>query len=138
MYPVYNKFYYKPLPDCVEVQKSPIEGFGLFAVDNIDNEFDLGMSHIKVPIIQGYVRTSIGGFLNHSEDSKLLRMWQRIGGILLPIDNMNPDNLYFNSAKKALETKALYKEHYPDDPNPYRYVSNKSIYDADTVKELRS
>ena len=76
--------------------------------------------------------------LNDSEDSKLLRMWQRVGGILLPIDNMNPDNLYFNSAKKALETKALYREHYPDDPNPYRYVSNKSIYDADTVKELRS
>jgi hypothetical protein len=30
MYPVYNKFYYKPLPDCIEVKKSPIEGFGLF------------------------------------------------------------------------------------------------------------
>jgi hypothetical protein len=59
MYPVYNKFYYKPLPDCIEVKKSPIEGFGLFAVDNINEEFDLGMSHIKVPIIQGYVRTSI-------------------------------------------------------------------------------
>ena len=69
MYPVYNKFYYKPLPDCIEVKKSPIEGFGLFAVDNINEEFDLGMSHIKVPIIQGYIRTSIGGFLNHSEDS---------------------------------------------------------------------
>ena len=36
MYPVYNKFYYKPLPDCVEVQKSPIEGHGLFAIENIN------------------------------------------------------------------------------------------------------
>ncbi len=38
MYPVYNKFYYKPLPDCIEVKKSPIEGFGLFAVDDINEE----------------------------------------------------------------------------------------------------
>ena len=69
MYPVYNKFYYKPLPDCIEVKKSSIEGFGLFAIKNIDKKFDIGMSHIKVPIICGYVRTSIGGFLNHSENS---------------------------------------------------------------------
>ena len=69
MYPVYNKFYYKPLPECIEVQKSPIEGFGLFAIQDINEDFDIGMSHIKVPIIQGYIRTSIGGFLNHSEES---------------------------------------------------------------------
>ena len=69
MYPVYNKFYYKPLPDCIEVKKSLIEGFGLFAIKDIDKEFDIGMSHIKVPIICGYIRTSIGGFLNHSENS---------------------------------------------------------------------
>ena len=68
MYPVYNKFYYKPLPECIEVKKSPIEGFGLFAIEDIKQNFDLGVSHIKVPIIHGYVRTSIGGFLNHKDD----------------------------------------------------------------------
>ena len=31
-------------------------------------DFDIGMSHIKVPIISGYIRTSIGGFLNHSDN----------------------------------------------------------------------
>ena len=51
MYPVYNKFYYKPLPDCIEVQKSQIEGQGLFALEDINADFDLGVSHIKVPII---------------------------------------------------------------------------------------
>ena len=50
MYPVYNKFYYKTLPDCIEVQKSPIEGFGLFAIQDINEDFDIGMSHIKVPL----------------------------------------------------------------------------------------
>ena len=42
MYPVYNKFYYKPLPECIEVKKSPIEGFGLFAIEDIKQNFDLG------------------------------------------------------------------------------------------------
>jgi hypothetical protein len=68
MYPVYNKFYYKPLPTCIEVRQSSIEGLGLFAINDIDKDFDLGMSHIKVPIICGYIRTPIGGFLNHSKD----------------------------------------------------------------------
>ena len=35
MYPVYNKFYYKPLPDCIEVKKSPIHGYGVFAREDI-------------------------------------------------------------------------------------------------------
>ena len=67
MYPIYNKFYYKPLPDSLEVKESPIEGLGLFAKTNIKKHFDCGMSHIKVPIICGFIRTSLGGFLNHSD-----------------------------------------------------------------------
>ncbi len=59
---------YKPLPECIEVKKSPIEGFGLFAIEDIGENFDLGVSHIKVPIIHGYVRTSIGGFLKAVND----------------------------------------------------------------------
>jgi SET domain-containing protein len=69
MYPVYNKFYYKPLPDFIEIKKSEIEGMGLFAKEDIEEGTDLGLSHLKVPIIQGYVRTSIGGFLNHSTNN---------------------------------------------------------------------
>ena len=69
MYPVYNKFYYKPLPDCITIKESNIEGLGLFAKKNIEQNFDLGSSHIKVPVICGFIRTSIGGFLNHSKNS---------------------------------------------------------------------
>ena len=36
MYPIYNKFYYKPLPDFLEVGKSTIEGYGIFANKDID------------------------------------------------------------------------------------------------------
>jgi|TARA_X000001388_G_C2216971_1_gene117646 SET domain-containing protein len=69
MYPVYNKFYYKPLPDCITILKSKIEGLGLFATEDIKQDFNLGVSHIKVPVICGFIRTSIGGFLNHNENS---------------------------------------------------------------------
>ena len=69
MYPTYKKFYYKPLPKFIEIKKSSIEGSGLFAAENIDKDVEIGMSHIKVPIIEGYIRTSIGGFLNHSDNN---------------------------------------------------------------------
>jgi hypothetical protein len=60
--------YYKPLPDFIEIGKSTIEGFGLFATQDIAENIDVGMSHIKVPIILTYVRTPLGGFLNHSDN----------------------------------------------------------------------
>ena len=31
--------------------------------------FDLGSSHIKVPMIFGYIRTPLGGFVNHAENN---------------------------------------------------------------------
>jgi len=65
----YNKFYYKPLPEYLEVDNSDIEGSGVFALEDIDADLDIGMTHIKVPIIQGYIRTPLGGFVNHSEDN---------------------------------------------------------------------
>jgi hypothetical protein len=66
MKPNYNKFYYKPLMDGLEVRHSDIEGLGLFATKKILADTDLGMSHIKVPIIHGYIRTALGGFVNHA------------------------------------------------------------------------
>ena len=55
----YNKFYYKPLPEYLEVDSSDIEGSGVFALEDIDADLDIGMTHIKVPIIQGYIHTPI-------------------------------------------------------------------------------
>ena len=68
MKPNYNKFYYKPLMEGLEVKGSDIEGLGLFATKKILADTDLGMSHIKVPIIHGYIRTALGGFVNHAID----------------------------------------------------------------------
>ena len=64
----YNRFYYKPLPDEVCIKESPIDGHGIFAVQDIEENKDLGSTHIKVPMILTYIRTPLGGFINHSNE----------------------------------------------------------------------
>ena len=61
-----NRFYYRPLPKNLKIDVSSIEGHGIFANMNIKKGMDLGSTHIKVPMIYGYVRTPLGGFVNHS------------------------------------------------------------------------
>ena len=63
----YNRFYYDPLPSNVKIGESPIHGHGIFATEDIKSKTDLGATHIKYPMIVGYVRTPMGGFINHSE-----------------------------------------------------------------------
>ena len=60
---------YKPLPDSVEVKKSSIHGYGLFAVTSIQAGIDLGICHIYAPgFHHGHIRTPLGGFINHSDE----------------------------------------------------------------------
>ena len=67
-----NRFYYKPLPDNLEIKKSDIDGHGIFAKHTLRKGVDLGSTHIKVPMIHGYVRTPLGGFVNHSSDNNCI------------------------------------------------------------------
>ena len=64
----YNRFYYNPLPDEVCIKESPIDGHGIFAAQDIEENKDLGSTHIKVPMIITYIRTPLGGFINHSDE----------------------------------------------------------------------
>jgi SET domain-containing protein len=60
---------YRPLPDVVTVINSPIDGLGLFAAKPISAGYELGISHVKDERFEnGYIRTPLGGFYNHSED----------------------------------------------------------------------
>ena len=60
---------YKPLPDSVVIRESPIHGYGLFAKSPIKRGFHLGVSHIYAPGFEtSYIRTPVGGFINHSDD----------------------------------------------------------------------
>ena len=58
---------YKPLPESLYIGKSRIHGQGLFAIDIIEPNTDLGVSHIY--LIDRLIRTPLGGFINHSDDS---------------------------------------------------------------------
>lgn len=58
---------YRPLPDCLTIKNSEIEGLGLFATKDIPAGTDLGVSHI-VGIMSQPIRTPLGGFYNHSEE----------------------------------------------------------------------
>ncbi len=58
---------YKPLPEQVTIKKSKIHGLGLFAVSDIPKGTILGMTHFKhVDYENGWLRTPLGGFYNHS------------------------------------------------------------------------
>ena len=59
---------YKPLPKELTIKKSYIEGLGLFANENLSANTDFGVSHIKDNRFEdGYIRTPLGGFVNHSD-----------------------------------------------------------------------
>ena len=58
---------YRPLPKEVTIKKSYIEGLGLFADENLVANTELGISHVKDKKFENnYIRTPLGGFVNHS------------------------------------------------------------------------
>lgn len=60
---------YRPLPPHVTIKNSNIEGLGLFANKDIPKEYNLGITHIKdIRFENGYSRTPLGGFFNHSDE----------------------------------------------------------------------
>lgn len=60
--------YYRPLPNSLTIKNSEINGLGLFAVEDIPKDTNLGITHISDFEFQdGLIRTPLGGFFNHSE-----------------------------------------------------------------------
>ena len=59
---------YRPLPPYLTVKSSEVEGIGLFAVMSIRKSTNLGISHVADRHFKnGYIRTPLGGFINHSD-----------------------------------------------------------------------
>ena len=59
---------YRPLPKEVTIKTSYIEGLGLFAKEFLPANTNLGISHIKDNRFENeYIRTPLGGFVNHSD-----------------------------------------------------------------------
>ena len=59
---------YSPIPKSVTIKNSNIHGLGLFAKEDIPKDYVLGITHVKDARFEnGYIRTPLGGFFNHSE-----------------------------------------------------------------------
>ena len=66
---------FKPLPKQVTIKKSPIEGLGLYAEEDINKNSFIGVTHIRDEQFENkYIRTPVGGFYNHSNDPNVIRM----------------------------------------------------------------
>ena len=62
---------YKPLPLGIVVADSGIAGQGLFATRKLVMGTTLGISHYRID--GEYIRTPLGGFINHSEEPNCQR-----------------------------------------------------------------
>ena len=62
---------YSPLPDNLELLKSDIHGYGVFASAPISQGDYLGLSHINAPEL---IRTPLGGYINHSMNPNCIRI----------------------------------------------------------------
>ena len=63
---------YKPLPDSLTIKPSKVNGLGLFAKEAIPQATNLGMTHIKIG--EKILRTPLGGFINHANDSNCVKV----------------------------------------------------------------
>ena len=66
---------YKPLPKCLTIKISPIEGLGLYATEDIKANSFIGLTHVQDKNFENnYIRTPLGGFYNHSDKPNIQRM----------------------------------------------------------------
>ena len=60
--------HYRPLPKRLSIGPSDIEGYGIFASEDIPEGTNLGLTHIPFQSQpNGLLRTPLGGFYNHSD-----------------------------------------------------------------------
>lgn len=66
----FNESTYRPLPKEVTILNSVIDGLGLHATSNLNAGTVLGETHVLVHNRDRHewVRTPLGGFINHSDD----------------------------------------------------------------------
>ena len=63
---------YKPLPNFLTIKTSKVNGLGLFTKEAIPKATNLGMTHIKIG--EKIIRTPLGGFINHANDSNCIKV----------------------------------------------------------------
>ncbi len=59
---------YRPLPKQVTIKESVIDGLGLYSTESLYPGQYLGITHVANNRFEnGYIRTPLGGFINHSD-----------------------------------------------------------------------
>lgn len=59
---------WRPLPAFLTIASSKIEGLGIFAVKDIPQDTDLGITHVfDTRFPDNYIRLPLGAFINHHE-----------------------------------------------------------------------
>ena len=58
---------YRPLPNCLTIMQSTIDGLGIHATKEIPAKTTLGHTHYDT-VDHGRVRSPLGGFINHSNN----------------------------------------------------------------------
>ena len=70
---MFKEHHYKAVPPCIEIRNTEESGHGLYATIDIPAGSYLGITHVALTVEQedlvrrNYVRTPIGGLINHSE-----------------------------------------------------------------------
>jgi len=73
---------YKPLPEGVTIRPSSIEGLGLFVTERITQGTLIGRIHVPNEKEEdGYFRTPLGGFGNHSDNPNCFKLLMEDGSI---------------------------------------------------------
>ena len=59
---------YRPLPKQLTFKQSVIDGLGLYSIESLYPGQYLGITHVANDRFEnGYIRTPLGGFINHSD-----------------------------------------------------------------------
>ena len=72
---------YKPLPDYLTIKDSPIDGQGIFTTEKINAHTVIGITHhANSHSADGFIRTPLGGFGNHSDDPNCFKLLMEESG----------------------------------------------------------
>tara|TARA_Y100000590_G_scaffold6214_1_gene8189 strand:+ start:1429 stop:1857 length:429 start_codon:yes stop_codon:yes gene_type:complete len=110
---------YKPLPNSLTIKKSPIEGLGLYATEDIKANSFIGLTHIQDKDFEnGYIRTPLGGFYNHSNNPNVRRV---VSDVLPKMQCGNPIDETLD-ATKIPDGEASRENLYPKVEGKYMFI----------------
>ncbi len=126
---------YKPLPPQLTIKKSPIEGLGLYALEDIKKNSFIGVTHVRDEQFENkYIRTPIGGFYNHSNHPNVIRMVSDILPKLKFGDLADPKK---NTREEKDKDKSLDKAFYRlQEKSDAKYMFLISVKDIKAGEEI--